>query len=466
MHYNYIMDTNIIAEISNQLLSRIHLPIQLFPLNQSSPYPLPNRRTTPPQEWLLRMKPRLTQQINAFILTTMNQPPHIYIDNNVSSSINNTLDLDNIPTCFKHILSHLTSYKPFFKHIFHDKRLTYRVSKFILATNGLISMFTDAFNSDAMDIDTDVTWIFFISIIYGILDHNIDTHNSSTSNTNAINPTNPQYNNTDNIPTHDLYTYLYTLLNNLPQPDITYLNYSHGHQSQSGQSHSSQSHSYNLLTYITTLWHQIKTPSRTIAAIRALQCEYHCWQLQTKHLDNKYNISRTVVTHNLIEKGVSTVLLFFRPRRSTTIRKWRQLYWVATLTQLIDDASDATEDLNDNIASTTGLALCNGDIPTYLAATLDTISYVYYNIDIFDSNYRKLAIFHQVVLYGSIKNIKANPTCGLRTDWLASYVYPNFVLDLDTLQLLKQHKQHILQVLLQYLSISPPTTSPTTPLHI
>lgn len=431
MHYYTIMDTHVISEISSQLLSRIQPP---RPHTHNPIYPLPNRRAVPPQDWLQRMKPRLTQQINAFLLNFTN------ITQNIQTNCTNNDEPNAIPSVFTQILSHLTTYKQFFTNISHDKYLTYRVTKFILATNGFISIFGDAFDSDTMDVDTDPTWIFFISLIYGILDHNIDSKKTPES-PSPINP----YHNTDNIPTNDLYNYLYTLFNQLPSPDMSYLN--------SG----GPSPVYNLLQYITTLWQQIHTPQRTIAALRALKCEHRCWHLQTNHFNNKYDVPRDVVANTLIEKGISTVLLCFRPRRSTPINKWRQLYWTATLTQLIDDASDATEDINNNIASTTGIALCTGDIPTYLAATLDTISYVYYNHKIFDATYQKLSIFHQIVLYGAIKNIKANKLCGLHHDWLSTHVYPNFILDLDTLHKLKHHKLHILQLLLSHLLSTPYT---------
>lgn len=419
MHYIDIMDTLITSEICTQLLDRFNIPSPTTPQ-----YPLPNRRSMPPQDWLLRLRPRITQQLQGFLQCNLDTDTTLidYLDN-INTEYESTNNDIAMPRIMRQLLSCLNIYRQLFAPIIHDQHLTYRVSKFILACHGFTWLLDDTLNPSDIDIDTEPKWVFFIALIYGILDHNVDNQTTEKA-----------IDNTDSIPTAILFTYIDGLLNDKPQPHISLL---------SSSPLSTSSSIYIKLQYVNKLWHEISTPWRAKMALRALECERKCWHLQTNNTDNKYNVPRNIVAQILVEKGISTALLCYKPRRSATIQQWRQLYWTGTLMQVLDDGADACEDIQMGLASTTGIALCKGDIPTYIAASLDTISYVYYNYELFADSSPRLAVLQQVMLYGVIKTSLSKYTTKLSLEWINTYVIPNMVIDIKTLYSIKSKKPQI-----------------------
>lgn len=469
MNYFQIMDTQIRAEIQMQLLDRFK-PAPSVPTASSYIHPLPNRRTPPPQDWILRMKPRLDQQIRQFLSTLThdnndnnngnddsNNDNGNSSDNNNDNNNNNCDDGNNLssqlqPVIIRNLTQYLDTYRQLFRPIIYldDKypRLIYRTAKFLATCHGLIWMLGECgYNDSEMEQDINLEWLFFIALSYAMVDNRVDNVDNSTSD--------------GQLQTLKLFKHLDAIFNSTPYPNpISEHEHEHEHaiNTNMGTNMGTNINITTPINYLEQLWQKVCVGNldRVTAIKRALDCEKRCWQIQHYSQKNKQhignvishnpNISRETVASLLLDKSISTILLMYRPRRSASIQQWRQLYWTATVIQLLDDAADASEDTRNGIAGTTSLAMCDGDLPSMMAAVLDTVSYVYYNYEIFGGTYQRLAVLHQIALYGVVKNMGG--THKFSTEWIRSSVISKLALQLETLYGVRSCKPEIAKWLL------------------
>lgn len=437
-NYDQIMDAAIKAEIQQQILDRFQPPITINNTHQ----PLPNRRTPPPQDWIMRLRSRLDQQIRLFlsIINNPESPTH-------STPLPTSVTESTGPPIIQHLRNGLYTYRSLFRPLLQFKeshpKLIYRTAKFLITCHGFIWMLDTTIDKNTTNTDMDPGWLFFISLAYAIIDDQVDSYNNSELD--------------GNIQTHELFEHLDTLFNQTPlHLDNTDFDPLILHKVNRPEQ------------YLDELWysHVQQHPERVYSARRALECEKYSHQIQQLGRIHPTEIRPNIAADLLIEKAVSTIRLIYRPHRNAGIQTWRRLYWSATAIQLLDDLADASEDIQADLAGTTGLAICQGDLQLYTAGVLDTVSYIYYHYEIFAGEYERLAVLHQIGLYGIVKNLttisRRHRTMasdnkgdiegkGFSQDWISRCVIPKLVLDLETLYGLRSSKRELIQWLLYQL---------------
>lgn len=400
MNYDNIMDTHVSAIIKKEILAHANLDVQT-PCRDTYTHYLANCAIPPPQDWILQLKPRLDQQIRLFLS----------IINNTSFeteyNMDKETDMESLPSVIKSCIQYLDIYRELFQPLkqYAQQKLIYRVAKFLLTCNGFIWMLADEIditNPDNVTIDTDPKWLFFIALSYAIIDYHVDT----------------------NYQTHQLFTYLDILFNSKPSDNCF------DTIPQSWQ-------------YLSKLYYQFITPDpmRIRAAKRALDCERYTYYIQTTM---NTRICPIIATELLIEKSISTIRLIYTPHRAAKLQIWQKLYWAATCIQLLDDAVDATEDTLAGLSGTTGLAICNGIYDKYISIVLNIVSYVYY--DIFAGQNKRLALLHQIALYGIIKNMGSSIkslTQRLTPEYVSRYVTPQLALSIESLYSIRASKPEL-----------------------
>lgn len=433
--YHSIMDDNICREIKEQLLSRFpSLNCQCRTSGkQFQPSILPNRRTPPPQDWLLLLKSRLNQQIRCFISTAINPNTTMDMDHNTNYGLDtnstDTISLAHsntiLPPLVNNMLNGFSQYRDLFKGLLPFKQthpqLIYRTAKFLATCHGLIWILNDSLPDTDEDIDPQ--WLFFISLAYAI----IDTQADSAEN-NHID---------GQKQTQQLFNHLDTLFQSNTLHDIS---------PSKNKYTESDAPIMKPIMYLDELYQQnvMGNICRQIAAKRALECEKQCWTLQQLVHNSQTPLQPDIAATLLIEKAVSTIQLIYCPRRNASIQIWRRLYWTAVAIQLLDDMADVTEDIEADLSGTTGLAMCHGNVARYIAGVLDTVSYIYYNYEIFAGRYYRIAVLHQLALYGIIKNIGSEEVANnLPQQWISRHVMPGFILDLGTLYKMQKYKANM-----------------------